>query len=99
MTDKKAHELDELYDMNRHKRERLEECRDDADLGIGIDLSEEHIAILDHTAHTATCGLYCGDSPEMQDLVKAGLMEFAGKKSFVPDPYFRITKAGKGHIK
>lgn len=58
-------------------------------------LNQEHKLILRHTACNTTYGLYCGDSTEMQELVEGGLMEFAGKKSFVPDPYFRITKAGK----
>ena len=28
-------------------------------------------------------------------LVAAGLMEYAGRKSFVPDPYYRITSQGR----
>ena len=30
----------------------------------------------------------------MESLVKAGLMEYAGRKSFVPEPFYRITSAG-----
>lgn len=61
-------------------------------------LNNEHTEILEHTAYNASCGVYCGDSPEMQELVDGGLMEFAGKKPFVPDPYFKITKAGKDRL-
>jgi hypothetical protein len=31
----------------------------------------------------------------MQELVQAGLMVFAGRKSFVPDPYFTLTQKGR----
>jgi len=31
----------------------------------------------------------------MQALVSAGLMESAGRKSFVPDEYFRMTGKGR----
>ena len=58
-------------------------------------LSSRQFAILDHTINRASCGLYCGDSDAMQSLVVDGLMEFAGRKSFVPDPYFRVTEKGR----
>ena len=58
-------------------------------------LNKEQLAILDHTAHRAPRGLYCGDSPDMQYLIRAGLMESAGHKTFVPDEYFRITPKGR----
>jgi len=57
-------------------------------------LSKEQVEILKHTNSRAAGGFYCGDSPDMQELVKLGLMELAGRKSFVPDPYFRLTKQG-----
>ena len=57
-------------------------------------LNAEQIEILDHTRNRAAYGLYCGDSPDMQKLVELGLMEYAGKKSFAPDPYYRITHKG-----
>ena len=57
-------------------------------------LSNEQIEILKHTRDRAAGGLYCGDSAAMQQLVAAGLMAPAGRKSFVPDPYFRLTAAG-----
>ena len=62
-------------------------------------LSKEQLAILNHTAYRAAGGLYCGDSPDMQGLVAAGLMVSAGKKSFVPDEYFRITGEGREALK
>ena len=60
-----------------------------------IELSKEHIEIMEHTATRAAGGIYCGDSREMQDLIIAGLMESAGKYSFVPDEYFKLTSKGK----
>jgi hypothetical protein len=60
-----------------------------------MELNREQLAILDHTAHRAAGGFYCGDSPDMQALVAAGLMESAGRKSFVPDEYFRMTGKGR----
>ena len=57
-------------------------------------LSSEERDILLHTMHRAAGGLYCGSSPEMDSLVERGLMEYAGRKSFVPDPYYRITLKG-----
>ncbi len=60
-----------------------------------MNLSREQREILDHTVHRAAQGLFCGDSPDMRSLVAAGLMEEAGRKSFVPDTYFRITCKGR----
>jgi len=58
-----------------------------------MQLNNEHIAIMRHT-QSAPHRVYCGDSSEMQELVKAGLMREAGRKSFVPDPYFSLTPDG-----
>lgn len=58
-------------------------------------LSKNQVEILEHTAHRAAGGFYCGDSQDMQSLVNSGLMTFAGRKNFVPDPYFRLTEAGR----
>ena len=58
-------------------------------------LSREQRGILEHTLYHAPQGLYCGDSPDMQSLVADGLMEEAGRLSFGPDLYFRITRKGK----
>lgn len=60
-----------------------------------MELSKEHIWIMEHTRDRAAGGLYCGDSPEMQELVAAGLMDCAGNKSFVPEPYFSLTSKGR----
>jgi hypothetical protein len=60
-----------------------------------MNLNREQLAILYHTVHMAAGGFYCGDSADMQVLVAAGLMESAGRKSFVPDEYFRITSTGR----
>lgn len=60
-----------------------------------MELTKEHIEILKHTSKN---GIFCGDSPEMQDLCKLKMMVFVGRKSFVPDPYFRITKDGESAI-
>ncbi len=57
-----------------------------------MQLTNEHIEILKHTERN---GLFCGDSKEMQELCDLKIMEFAGRKSFVPDPYFRLTPDGK----
>jgi len=62
------------------------------------ELNKEHYAIMDHANSRAAQGHYCGDSKEMQDLVSLGLMKSLGKKSFVPDEYFRITEAGKAEL-
>ena len=61
-------------------------------------LNQEQIEILKHTTNRAANGLYCGNSPDMQELVKSGLMVSAGFKSFVPDEYFQITKQGKQEL-
>lgn len=54
---------------------------------------------MDHTANRTANGLYCGDSPDMQELVAAGLMVSVGRKSFVPDEYFKLTAAGYEALK
>lgn len=58
-------------------------------------LTPIHLDILLHTKNGAAQGFYCGDSPAMQELVAAGLMEYAGRKSFVPDLYFSLTRKGR----
>lgn len=59
------------------------------------DLNFEEQSILGHTRYRTQAGRYCGDSEEMQRLVALGLMESAGRVSWVPDEYFRLTDAGK----
>lgn len=60
-----------------------------------MEMTKEHIGILKHTEKN---GLFCGDSKEMQELCDLKMMEFAGKKSFVPDPYFRLMPDGKSAL-
>lgn len=62
---------------------------------MNIELTKEQVSILRHTKRHAAGGLYCGGSPDMDKLVEAGLMEYAGRKSFVPDPYYKLTGAGR----
>ncbi len=62
------------------------------------ELTREQIAILDHTVKRAAGGLYCGSGKDMDVLVAAGLMQSAGRKSFVPDEYFRVTSAGRAAL-
>jgi len=57
-----------------------------------MELNNEQKAIIEHTIKN---GLFCGGGKDMDELCDAGLMEYAGKKSFVPDPYYRITAKGE----
>ena len=54
--------------------------------------------ILDHTKHRAANQNYCGDSSDMQVLVKLSLMRSVGKVGFCEDEYFTITKAGREQL-
>ena len=62
---------------------------------MGGDMNQNQLDILDHTIHRAPQGVYCGDSPDMQELVRLGCMASAGKVAWCPDEYFRITAAGR----
>ncbi len=62
-------------------------------------LTQKQWDILDHTAHRTARGFYCGNSEDMQTLVRLGLMVSAGWKSFVPDEYFKLTSAGRKTLK
>lgn len=57
-----------------------------------IEVNLEQINILKHAAKT---DFYCGGSPEMNDLCAKKLMKYAGKKSFVPNSYYKITFLGR----
>lgn len=57
-----------------------------------MELTNEHIEILKHTRQN---GLFCGDSKEMQELCELKMMEYAGRKSFVPDPYYKLMRDGE----
>jgi len=58
-------------------------------------LNAEEIEILNHARYKAAGGMYCGDGPDMRNLVARGYMRSCGHKSFVPDEYFTITDAGR----
>ncbi len=60
-----------------------------------MNLTTEHRSILEHTRDRGAGGYYCGDSSAMRELVAAGLMVFAGRKSFVAEPYFQLTGLGR----
>jgi len=64
-----------------------------------ISVNKNQVDILSHTQTGAAGGFYCGDSEDMQGLVLLGLMESAGRKSFVPDEYFRMTDKGRVFMK
>jgi len=64
-----------------------------------MELTKNQREILNHTAYNAAGGFYCGDSKDMQELVRLGLMVSAGKKSFCPDEYFELTHAGHEALK
>lgn len=57
--------------------------------------NEEQLSILKHTRENR---LFCGESHDMTRLVENGLMEYAGRKSFVPDPYFKLTAEGRKYL-
>lgn len=57
-------------------------------------LTKNQVEIIDHAYYRAANKMFCGDSKDMQELCKNGLMKYAGKKSFVPSPYFTITRKG-----
>lgn len=64
-----------------------------------MNLSTEQKAILDHTMHRTAGGLYCGGGRDIDALVDAGMMVEVGRKSFVPEAYFRITNKGREALK
>lgn len=59
-----------------------------------LELTEEQYEIMKHTATRAANNAYCGDSPDMQDLVQRGLMRSVGKVAWCPDEYFKLTPLG-----
>jgi len=64
-----------------------------------MSITKNQREILEHTAYRAAGGFYCGDSDDLQELVRLGLMESAGKKPFVPDEYFKLTGKGREALK
>ena len=61
-----------------------------------MQLTKNQLDILDHTLHRAPQGRYCGDEPDMQKLVKLGLMASVGFAGWCKDEYFIITGKGRG---
>jgi len=61
-----------------------------------MDLNKEQIEIIKHTIKN---NVFCGGGKDMDVLCEAGLMEYIGRKSFVPDPYYRVTTAGRNAVK
>lgn len=57
-----------------------------------MELNDEQKAIIEHTIKN---GLFCGGSKDMDELCELGFMKFVGEKPFVPDPYYRVTTAGR----
>ena len=55
--------------------------------------------ILDHTKNRAAGGSFYGDSADMQELVKLGLMYNKGKSAFCSDEIFGMTEAGQKALK
>lgn len=88
--------LEELAIKIRSKQESMTDSNANA---CAHSLTREQREILYHTEHRAAGGFYCGGGKEMDALVAAGLMQSAGRKSFVPDEYFRITPAGRAALR
>jgi len=61
-----------------------------------MELNKEQIEIIKHTIKN---NVFCGGGADMDKLVDAGYMEYIGKKSFVPDPYYRVTTKGREAIR
>ncbi len=60
-----------------------------------MEITQEQRDIMEHTAHRAAFGRYCGDSKDMQVLVRIGFMHPIGKTGFCPDEYFCLTRNGR----
>ena len=58
-------------------------------------LTKSQFEIIDHTLHRTANALYCGNSDDMQVLVKLGFMYKAGSTGFCPYDYFGVTAAGR----
>jgi hypothetical protein len=71
----------------------------DALTGSAPSLNREQRDILYHAEHRSAGGYYCGGGKDMDALAALGLMASAGRKSFVPDEYFRITAAGRAALR
>lgn len=63
-----------------------------------MSVTKEMLGILKHTSSRAAGGLYCGEEAELDKLVELGYMECVGRKSFVVEPYYRLTRKGKEYL-
>ncbi len=45
--------------------------------------------------HTRKSRFFCGETDGVRSCVEKGWMRYAGRKSFVPDPYFELTSEGE----
>jgi hypothetical protein len=59
------------------------------------ELTKPQKNIIDHTLHRTANSLFCGNSDDMQELVRLGFMYEAGTTGFCPDEYFGVTVAGR----
>jgi hypothetical protein len=62
------------------------------------ELNNEQMEILKHTEKSPN-SLFCGGSPDMDKLVELGLMTYAGRTGFCPDPYYQITGEGRAALR
>ena len=60
-----------------------------------MEITKTQFDILDHTKNRAANQHFVGDSDDMQQLIKLGLMRYVGKTAICPDKYFGITKTGR----
>lgn len=58
-------------------------------------LTSKHTEILEHTYFRAAGQTYCGMEHELDELCFIGFMQHVGRKSFVPEPYYRLTEYGR----
>lgn len=64
-----------------------------------MSMNTEQLSILNHTENVKPRKVFCGDGPDMQELVRLGYMQSLGKVSWCPDEYFAITAAGIAALK
>ncbi len=74
-------------------------CIEVQELRTKTTLTRSQADILEHIAQRAAGGFFCGDSPDMQVLVKLNLMYSAGRKVGVPDEYFQLSPKGLSFVK
>ena len=60
-----------------------------------MELTSDQREIMEHTVNRAAYGRFCGNSDDMQVLVRVGFMHPIGKTGFCPDEYFCLTRKGR----